>query len=54
MLTISIYKGNVNQNHTKIPSHPLEQPSSKTPPPTRVGEDVGKKECWYTADGNAS
>jgi hypothetical protein len=24
MLTISSYKGNLNQNHTKIPPHPLE------------------------------
>jgi hypothetical protein len=29
-------------------------PSSKTPPPTTVVEDVGKKEPWYTAGGNAS
>jgi hypothetical protein len=26
----------------------------KTPPPTNVGEDVGKKELSYTAGGNAS
>jgi hypothetical protein len=26
----------------------------KTPPPTGVGKDVGKKEPSYTADGNAS
>jgi hypothetical protein len=43
MLTISSHKGNANQNHTKIPPHPLEQPSSKTPPPTGVGEDMGKR-----------
>jgi hypothetical protein len=55
MLTISIHKGNTNQNHTKIPSHPwLEQPSSKTPRTTGVGEAVGKKEPLYTAGGNAS
>jgi hypothetical protein len=28
--------------------------SSKTPPTTGVGEDVGKKEPLYTAHGNAS
>jgi hypothetical protein len=26
----------------------------KTPPPTNVGEDVGKKEPSYTASGNVS
>jgi hypothetical protein len=26
----------------------------KTPPPTGVGEDVGKKEPLYTAGGNAN
>jgi hypothetical protein len=41
MLSISGHKGNANQNDTKIPSHPSEQPSSKTPPTTGVGEDVG-------------
>jgi hypothetical protein len=54
MLTISSHKGNANQNHTKIPPHPLEQPSSKTPSTTGVGEDVRKKELLYTAGGNAS
>jgi hypothetical protein len=33
---------------------PVRKPSSKTPPPTCTGEDVGKKEPWYTAGGNAS
>jgi hypothetical protein len=32
----------------------LAQPSSKTPPTTGVGEDVGKKEPSYTAGGNAN
>jgi hypothetical protein len=54
MLTISSHKRNANQNHTKIPPHPLEYLSSKTPPPTNVGQDVGKKEPLYTAGGNAS
>jgi hypothetical protein len=27
---------------------------SRTPPPTYVGEDVGKKEPSYTAGGNVS
>jgi hypothetical protein len=31
----------------------LEYPSSKTPPTTCVGEDVGKKEPWSTAGRNA-
>jgi hypothetical protein len=43
MLTICSHKGNANQNYTKIPPHPLELPSSKTPTTTCVGEDVGKK-----------
>jgi hypothetical protein len=33
---------------------PLKYPSSKTPPPTGVGKDVGKKEPFYTVGGNAS
>jgi hypothetical protein len=32
----------------------LEYLSSKTPPTTDVGEDVGKKEPSYTAGGNVS
>jgi hypothetical protein len=32
----------------------LEWPSSKTPPTTCVGEDVGKKEPWSTSLGNGS
>jgi hypothetical protein len=32
----------------------LEWLSSKTPPPTNVGEDAGKKESSYTACGNVS
>jgi hypothetical protein len=32
----------------------LEKPSSKTPPPICVGEDVGKKETLSTAGRNAS
>jgi hypothetical protein len=53
MITISSHKENANKNHTQIPPHPLEKPSSKTPPTTGVGEDVGKKEPSYTAGGNA-
>jgi hypothetical protein len=33
---------------------PVRITISKTPPPTNVGEDVGKKELSYTAVGNAS
>jgi hypothetical protein len=54
MLTIPGHKGNANQNHTKTPPHPSEWLSSRTPPTTNVGEDVGKKEPSYTAGGNAS
>jgi hypothetical protein len=39
-LTIYGHKGNVNQNYTYIPPHPLEYPASKIP--TGVGEVVGK------------
>jgi hypothetical protein len=42
MLTIPGYKGNANQNHTKIPI---------TPPPPNVGKDAGEKgtlvHCWW-------
>jgi hypothetical protein len=48
MLTITIHKGNANQNHTNIPS------SSKTSPKTCVAEDVGKNGPSYTTGGNAS
>jgi hypothetical protein len=55
MLTTSSHKGNANQNHTKIPLHPIKIiKSSKTPPTTCVGEDVGKRKPSYTAGGNAS
>jgi hypothetical protein len=43
MLTIPGHKGNANQNNTKIPPHPLEWLSSRTPPPTNAGKDMGKK-----------
>jgi hypothetical protein len=50
MITIPDHKGNENQNHTKIPSHPLEWLSSRTPPKTIAG-DVGEKvtliHCWW-------
>jgi hypothetical protein len=43
MLTIPGYKGNQNQNHTKIStSLLLEQLSSRTAT-TNVGEDAGKR-----------
>jgi hypothetical protein len=38
----------------EIPPHPLEELSSKMPPTTGIGEDVGKMEPSYTAGGNAS
>jgi hypothetical protein len=55
IITISSHKRNANQKCKKdSTSTLLEQPSSKTPPPTGVGKDVGKKEPSYTAGGNAS
>ena len=44
---------NTNQNHNAIiTSHLSGWLSSKTPQITNVGEDVEKKEHWYTAGGN--
>jgi hypothetical protein len=53
MLTIPGHKGSTNQNHTKIPPHPLEWLSSRIPT-TNAGEDGGEKEPSYTASGNVS
>jgi hypothetical protein len=52
MLTIPGYKENANPNHTKILPLLVEWLSSRTPPSTNVGKDVGKKEPSYTAGGN--
>jgi hypothetical protein len=54
MLTIHGHKVNANQNHTKIPPHPFEWLSPRTPPTANVGKDVGKKEPCYIAGGNVS
>jgi hypothetical protein len=54
MLTIPGHKENANQNHTTIPPHLIEYPPSRTPPPTNVGKDAGKKERSYIAGGNVS
>jgi hypothetical protein len=53
VLTIPGHKGNANQNHIKIPSHPLEL-LPRTPKTINVGEDAGKKEPSYTAGGNVN
>jgi hypothetical protein len=53
MLTISSHKGNANQNHTKIPPHPVRI-AIITITTNIIGKDVGKKEPLSTAGGNAS
>jgi hypothetical protein len=51
---MSSHKGNAYKNLTDSSSPLLEYPSSKTSPTTCVEENVGKKEPWYSAGGNAS
>jgi hypothetical protein len=53
MLTISSHKGNANQNHTKIPPHPVRIAITKNTT-NGCGEDVGKKKRAHTAGGNES
>jgi hypothetical protein len=57
MLTIPGHKGNANQNHIKIPPHPLEWLPSKLQT-TSIGEDAGwewgGKEPSYTAGRNVT
>jgi hypothetical protein len=43
MLTISSHKGNANQN-LRFHHTPVRIVTSKAPPTTGAGEDVGKKE----------
>jgi hypothetical protein len=51
MLTISSYKGNVNQNHTKIPPHPVRIANIKNTTNFRCWQGCGEKEalihCWW-------
>jgi hypothetical protein len=55
MLTIPGHKGNVNENHMKIPPNTcFKWLPSRTQTTTNVGEDVGKKESSYTAGENVS
>jgi hypothetical protein len=54
ILTISTHIRNTNQNHTKIPPHPIRIANIQNTTTTCVGKDVGKKEPSYTAGGNAS
>jgi hypothetical protein len=54
MLTISSHKGNANQTTLRFHLTPVRIAIRKTPPPTCVGEDAGKKKCLYAPDGNAS
>jgi hypothetical protein len=42
------------QIKTTLRFHLIKNTSSKTPPTTGAGKDVGKKEPSYTAGGNAS
>jgi hypothetical protein len=55
MLNIPGHKKNANQNNTgDFTSLLLERLASRTQTTTNVGEDVGKKEPSYTADGNVN
>jgi hypothetical protein len=51
MFKILSHKRNVNQDYTKIPSHPHLMASRKQTT-TNPGEDMGEKEPSYAADGN--
>jgi hypothetical protein len=55
MLTISSYKGNANQNHTKISPHPYENSHHQKHHQQQVlARTWGKKKPSYTTGGNAS
>jgi hypothetical protein len=51
MLTISSHKGNVNQNHTKIPLHPYRIAITKNTTNNRCSQGCGEKgilvHCWW-------
>jgi hypothetical protein len=51
MLNISGHKGNANQNYTEIPPYP-SQNGYHQQHKQQAGEDMGKKEFSYTANGN--
>jgi hypothetical protein len=44
----------INQNHIRIPPHPLAWLPSRTQTTTSVGEDVGEKGPLIPAGGNAN
>jgi hypothetical protein len=54
MLTISSNKGNVNKSTLRFHLTPVRIAIIRTPQATGVGEDVRKKEPFYTAVGNAN
>jgi hypothetical protein len=54
MLTIPGHKGNTNRTTLRFHLSPVKIAIIKTPPPTNVDKDVGKKEPLYTAGGNVS
>jgi hypothetical protein len=54
MLTISSHKGNENKTTLRFHLTLVGIAIIKNITKTGVGEDVRKKEPWYTAGGNAS
>ena len=56
MFIIVNHQGNTSQNHNElfITSHLPEWLSSKRIQTTNVGEDVRKKEPWYTVGGKVN
>ena len=54
MLNIANHQNNANQNHERYYFTLSKWLSSKSIQITHVGEDVEKKEQFYTADGNVN
>ena len=54
MLNIANHQRNANQNHERYHFTLSKWLSSKSIQITHVGEDVEKKEKFYTADGNVN
>ena len=54
LLIITGHQKNANQNHIEIPSHALEWRSSKNLETTDAGEDVEKKQHFYTVGGSVN
>ena len=51
-MLITGHQGNANQNYVEIPSHANQNGNrSKNQETTDAGEDVEKKEHFYTAGG---